>query len=107
MDLAKFEWKQVEIEGTLCLRIDRDHITYVLRIDNLVYVVQVGGLATQADAVVDDLTIDLAFGHVYEGHKLLLSCLFVCSSGCATNVSAPCFATRPGRGITCPPDRVP
>jgi len=36
-----------------------------LLVDCLVYVMQVGGLATQTDTIIDDLTVDFFFGCIY------------------------------------------
>jgi len=68
VNLAEFQWKQIEIESSLGFRINRDHVSYVSRIDCLMYIMQVSGFATQTNAVVDYLTVDFSFGHVYQGH---------------------------------------
>src|SRR5947208_2837455 len=100
MNLAKLKREQVEVQSTLGLCINGDHVTNILWVDCLMYVVKVGGFATQTDAVVDDLTVDFSFSHVYQGHMWLISCPLVratsnllCFSMLVERIAVPCYAT--------------
>src|SRR5947207_15729439 len=68
MHFAQFKGKQVEIERTLSLCINGDHVSNILWVDCLMYVMKVGRFARQTNTVVDDLTIDFSFGHIYQRH---------------------------------------
>ena len=65
MNLAKLKRKQVKVESTFGLCINGDHVANILWIDCLMYVMKVGGFATQANSIIDDLTVNFSLGHVY------------------------------------------
>ena len=70
VNFAEFEGKEVKVQSALGFCVDGDHIADILRVDCSVYIMQVGGFATQANAVVNNLTIYFAFRHVYQGHTV-------------------------------------
>src|SRR5260370_41000497 len=64
VNLAEFKRKQIEIKSSLGLSINRDHVSYVLWVDCLVYIMQVGGFTAQPNAIIDNLTVDFSSGHI-------------------------------------------
>src|SRR5262249_54742022 len=67
-DGAEVERQEVEEERAVGLGRQRDHLALRLRGGLVVDVLQVGRLAAQPRAVVDDLAVDLLAGVVDEGH---------------------------------------
>src|SRR5690242_16790713 len=68
VNASKLQRQQVKVECALGLGINRDHLADIRRVDGPVNEMQVRGFAAQADAVVNNLTVDLAFRHVDERH---------------------------------------
>src|SRR5207247_6656686 len=67
-DLAERERQEVEEQGALGLGRERDHLALRLGVRLVVDPLQVGRLAAQPGAVVDDLAVDLARRVVDERH---------------------------------------
>src|SRR6266487_613897 len=72
MHLPQLKREQVKIQRTLGLSVDGDHITDILWIHSLVYVMKIGCFTAETNSIIDDLTVDLSFRHVDQGH--ILSC---------------------------------
>jgi hypothetical protein len=67
-DLTERERQEVEEQRALGLGGERDHLPLQIGVGLVVDPLQVGRLATQPGAVVDDLAVDLARRVVDEGH---------------------------------------
>src|SRR5579883_960680 len=68
VNFTKVKWQQIEIQSALRLGIDGDHLSYIVWIDCFVNVMQIRCFATEANAVVDNLTVDLALEPIDKGH---------------------------------------
>ncbi len=67
---AKIQGQEVKKQGTIGLRRQRDHLAFLLLRSFLVNVLEIGGLAAQASAVVDDLAIDFPGREIDETQRL-------------------------------------
>src|SRR5262249_33676971 len=70
---AQVEGEEVEKEGALALSGDRKQVPMCLLRRVVMDILQIGGLATEASAVIDDLAVNLAAGDVDESHDTLIS----------------------------------
>ena len=68
LDGAQREGQEVEVERALFLGRDAHELAAGFGVDLAVDVLQVGGLAAEPAAVVDDLVVDLAGGEVDQRH---------------------------------------
>src|SRR5260370_20178599 len=60
VNLAEFKRKQIEIKSSLGLSINRDHVSYVLCVDCMVYIMQVGGFTAQPNSIIDYISFDFS-----------------------------------------------
>ena len=64
--------QKIEKQGAVGLRRQRDHLAFGFVVGLVEHVLQIGGLAAKAGAVIHDLAIDFAGGEIYEAHNLEL-----------------------------------
>src|SRR4051812_40508004 len=62
----EIEWKEIEEEGTVSFGGKRDHLALLLLVGLIEDILQIGRLAAETGAIVDDLAIDLASREVDE-----------------------------------------